>query len=468
MHACINDDVTCIQLLLYHGADLTLCDNSGMTALHFVAKSSRSGDAVTMLLNAGAPINVKCGTSNFTWYMRSVDRDLLTHQFTPLHFAALACNCVAVDQLLAYGADANLCDAKERTPLRLVMFFSQFVTIDHRDAFNRVRDALKVAEVSPTRKPFLVDSSLEQAVVPIPPTNQRTPTPTAPEKTVTESKSTVATRISPVSEAETKNESLDEIRKKLSGFRVAFSLQSEKLKNKLQSADVSPEDLLEMVSSLESRASGHIDSLVECIDNAIHSIDRLESREAARSSSDFALHRVFSFASSHIGAQKGLWRKLALELLRTVDGANVDDIVAYVWTHHTSEASACYELLIMWRIYTINHADHAARLKRALVEVSMSHDVIERIGLLARERLPPLQRRPTSCWSQQRQVTSGRRSTKAVKQNNCLFKTSCGPRRDASRQQSNTPNSLNAVDSKCRKTKGSNSNQERPDSSKSF
>ena len=459
MHACINDDITCLQLLLYHGADLTLSDNGGMTALHFAAKSSRNGDSVTMLLNGGAPINVKCGASTFTWYMRSVDRDLLTHHFTPLHFAALACNAAAVEQLLAYGADATLCDAKERTPLRLVMFFSQFVTVDHRDAYNRVRDTLKIAESPPSRRPFLMESTST--------TPNKTPSPgpmtsPIPSRNVTPTQETVRVESRAPEE---KEESLDELRTKLSGFRVTFSLQSEKLRKKLKKKDLTADDLSDIASLVESRVTGHIDSVVECVDNAIHCIDRVESRESARASSEFALHRVFSYASSHIGAQKGLWRKLAAELLKRVEGANVDDIIAYVWTHHTSEASACYELLAMWRIYTCNHPDHAARLKRALVEVSMSHDVIERIGLLARERLPPLHKKPaTTSWSQRN--VGFRRSRVARPSQACLFKTSCAARRDINRQSSATPPAN--MDYKQKKSRLTVSSQDQPDSSKSF
>ena len=80
---------------------LTLFNNlsTQLTALHFAALYDKSGLGVTALIEAGAPINA------FNSWNRA-----------PLHLAG-ELNPVAVPILLAGGADPNILDKNNETPL---------------------------------------------------------------------------------------------------------------------------------------------------------------------------------------------------------------------------------------------------------------------------------------------------------------------------------------------------------------
>jgi ankyrin repeat protein len=88
-----------VALLLEHGADPTLLDDFGNTALHLAARRGRV-DATSMLIEHGAPIDLPNNADN-----------------TALHFAALEGIQESLIELIEHGADPTLQDDSGNTSL---------------------------------------------------------------------------------------------------------------------------------------------------------------------------------------------------------------------------------------------------------------------------------------------------------------------------------------------------------------
>lgn len=90
-----------VQILLDNGADLTITDEFGSTALHVAAQHDRD-DIARLLLDRGADIE-----ATNLWHS------------TPLHTAALANSVLVARSLLALGANINAVDRSGETPLHV-------------------------------------------------------------------------------------------------------------------------------------------------------------------------------------------------------------------------------------------------------------------------------------------------------------------------------------------------------------
>lgn len=90
-----------VQILLDNGADLTITDEFGSTALHVAAQHDRN-DIARLLLDRGADIE-----ATNLWHS------------TPLHTAAFANSVLVVRSLLALGANINAVNRSGETPLHV-------------------------------------------------------------------------------------------------------------------------------------------------------------------------------------------------------------------------------------------------------------------------------------------------------------------------------------------------------------
>jgi ankyrin repeat protein len=95
--------------LLEHGADVTIADSLGFTALHWVAADSRIAEFLEPLIQKGAPLNAVAGTNHVT----------------PLLGALDAKNAGAAAQLVRAGADPNIPMARGITPLMAAAFANE-------------------------------------------------------------------------------------------------------------------------------------------------------------------------------------------------------------------------------------------------------------------------------------------------------------------------------------------------------
>lgn len=93
------EKITVVETLLVEGADVTVKNKDGRTALHIAALRG-SAAVVSMLLIKGADIHARDNDGS-----------------TPLHVAASWGFVAAVELLLAEGADVNAKDNKGKTPL---------------------------------------------------------------------------------------------------------------------------------------------------------------------------------------------------------------------------------------------------------------------------------------------------------------------------------------------------------------
>ena len=101
-HLSPNDKADTVQLLIWHGADVTAQDETHSTPLH-LASSMRSAETVDILIQHGADVNAQN-----------------KNQSTPLHLAAssrLALEGTIIRLLLKHGANADAKDSEGRTPL---------------------------------------------------------------------------------------------------------------------------------------------------------------------------------------------------------------------------------------------------------------------------------------------------------------------------------------------------------------
>lgn len=90
-----------VQILLDNGADLTITDEFGSTALHVAAQHGHD-DIARLLLSRGADIE-----ATNLWHS------------TPLHTAALAKSVIVARTLLDHGANVNAVDRSGETPLHV-------------------------------------------------------------------------------------------------------------------------------------------------------------------------------------------------------------------------------------------------------------------------------------------------------------------------------------------------------------
>ena len=106
-----------LDLLLAHGGDIDMPDQSGETALHIAASGRWSGlDVADILIAKGADVNAldKFGR-------------------TPLHIAAHADNIDVVRSLLAHGANAQAKDTSGKTPLDGAYGETKRVLLEHME-----------------------------------------------------------------------------------------------------------------------------------------------------------------------------------------------------------------------------------------------------------------------------------------------------------------------------------------------
>lgn len=101
--ACGRGRESVVRALLSEGANMDARTAQGFTALH--CASGRGGlGAVSILLNAGADVNIRSGG----WQRR-----------TPLHAAATLGDRVVTEELLRWGANADIPDAEGVTSLHI-------------------------------------------------------------------------------------------------------------------------------------------------------------------------------------------------------------------------------------------------------------------------------------------------------------------------------------------------------------
>jgi ankyrin repeat protein len=95
--------------LLDHGADVSIADSQGFTALHFAAADPRIAEFVELLIKKGAPLDAAAGANHVTPLLAAID----------------AKNVPAAEVLLRAGADANVPMVRGITPLMAAAFGNQ-------------------------------------------------------------------------------------------------------------------------------------------------------------------------------------------------------------------------------------------------------------------------------------------------------------------------------------------------------
>ena len=92
-------DTERVRILLELGANTELARQNGITPLHFAVHEGLM-DIARLLLEAGAPVNLKGGSA----------------ESPPLHLAAASGDVAMIDLLLAHGADTSISDVNGYTP----------------------------------------------------------------------------------------------------------------------------------------------------------------------------------------------------------------------------------------------------------------------------------------------------------------------------------------------------------------
>ena len=262
----------------------------GMTALHFAAKSSPSGDAVKTLIAAGANINAPCAASAYTWFFQSIDRDLQTHMFTPLHFAALACNADTVTLLLKNKANPRDKDGKGRTPLNLLTYHAQHIGAPYKDNYYKTRERLKRPHVE-------YPPAAEQEV-------PRDPTP----------------------EVKVVREPLDlkSIRRGLIRVRNDLVSDYDATSDKFKEDGKGEKALKAIADEFESKTNTRVAEATEYMNAAIDILKDAESTKEEDPYDDFAYYRVFSAIAKEVGGKKGQWQALAKALFEKIEGLKAE------------------------------------------------------------------------------------------------------------------------------------------------
>ncbi len=97
------------QFLLDHGAEVSLADASGTTALHEVAADDRLNEFLEPLVKRGSPLNGRAGANQTTPLLTAIDR----------------ANVAAAEFLLHAGADPNVAMLRGLTPLMAAAYQRQ-------------------------------------------------------------------------------------------------------------------------------------------------------------------------------------------------------------------------------------------------------------------------------------------------------------------------------------------------------
>ena len=102
-HAILNGHIECAEILVLNGAKLDIFDLSGKTPLHHAAAQNRntSRHFLTLLIGAGASLDIQDAT----------------HGWSALHWAMHLRHFSIMRILLKSGANPNLTDKHDRTPL---------------------------------------------------------------------------------------------------------------------------------------------------------------------------------------------------------------------------------------------------------------------------------------------------------------------------------------------------------------
>ncbi|CAB0029428.1 unnamed protein product, partial [Trichogramma brassicae] len=155
-YALLDNNKKAVEWLLRRGVDLNLADSRGLTPLHLISLEQVDDDIVEIFFK----------NNDMTKKMIEIDaRDKLGN--TPLHQALLADNKKVAVHLLKIGADPNLVDYKDSTPLHLIckrkydddlaeIFFEindqklQSIELDARD--ERYRTPLQLAVLNGLQK----------------------------------------------------------------------------------------------------------------------------------------------------------------------------------------------------------------------------------------------------------------------------------------------------------------------------
>ena len=98
-----------VERLILSGANVAASDRDGWTALHFAAEWSRFPELISILAEAGAPVNAETTKSP---------------RGTPLHLAASSSQNSAevIERLIAAGADKEALDIDTATPLHIATY----------------------------------------------------------------------------------------------------------------------------------------------------------------------------------------------------------------------------------------------------------------------------------------------------------------------------------------------------------
>ncbi|MHC4096327.1 MAG: ankyrin repeat domain-containing protein [Planctomycetota bacterium] len=119
-YASKNGHQEVVEVLIAKGANVNVKDKHGLTALHWAALEGHK-DAVELLITHGVDINTKAEQGlKLTWYDASTVGGKETNPGgTALHWAAIQGNKDVVELLIARGADLNLKNNRDKTPLTL-------------------------------------------------------------------------------------------------------------------------------------------------------------------------------------------------------------------------------------------------------------------------------------------------------------------------------------------------------------